>query len=427
MPLSDPQAEVASCKARFRTVAAGRRLGKTYLAIRLLAEKARIPGQRLFYVAPTYRQAKQIAWKDLKAKLIRFKWVKKINETDLTAVLKNGSEISLRGAENFDSLRGVGLNRLVIDEAADIKQEAWTEVLRPTLADTGGDAVFMGTPKGRNWFYDLFLRGMEGQPEWASFQYHTSQGGRVSADELEAARLELDPLTFEQEFEASFLNFSGRVYYPFQQETHCAQVRQMYQPGKPLDFSFDFNVSPAVACISQELPVDGQTKTVVLGEVFIPKNGNTLAVCRRLLDDWGRHGGMVQLFGDATGGNAGSAKVLGSDWDLVRQELRPVFGDRLLSRVQNRNPAVKARINAVNTRLQAGPDESPIRRLVVDYSCKALIKDLEGVQVLEGGSGEIDKRSNLDLSHISDAIGYRIWTDYPVESKGLTQRKVMGI
>lgn len=418
---------MASSKSRFRTVAAGRRLGKTYLAIRLLAEKARTPGQRVYYVAPTYRQAKQIAWKDLKARLIRFKWVQKINETDLTAVLKNTSEISLRGAENFDALRGVGLNRLIMDEAADIKQEAWTEVLRPTLADTGGDAIFMGTPKGRNWFYELFMRGREGQPDWASFQYHTVQGGRVSPEELEAARQELDPLTFEQEFEASFLNFSGRAYYPFTQETHCGQFRQLYHPGQPLDISFDFNVSPAVAVASQELTVDGLLKTVVLGEVYIPRNGNTIAVCRRLLDDWRSHGGMVQLFGDATGGNKGSAKVLGSDWDLVRQELRPVFGDRLLNRVPRSNPAEKARVNAMNTRLQAGPDDAPVRRLVVDYSCKALIKDLEGVQVLAGGSGQIDKKSNLELSHISDAIGYRVHADYPIENAGLTQRKVMGI
>jgi hypothetical protein len=148
MPLSKAQRLIADAPFRFRVAVCGRRFGKTHLAIRELAKYAAKPDQRVWYVAPTYRMAKQIVWKKLKKKLLSINWVKKVNEQDLTLELVNGSEISLRGADNYDSLRGVGLNFICLDEFADIDSEAWYEVLRPTLADTAGHALFLGTPKG---------------------------------------------------------------------------------------------------------------------------------------------------------------------------------------------------------------------------------------------------------------------------------------
>src|SRR5574343_1282567 len=177
MPLSDAQAAVAMSPARFRVLISGRRFGKTHLAIRELARFARHPGKMVWYIAPTYRMAKQIAWQLLKNKLIQFRWVSRFNESDLTAYLKNGSVISLRGADKYDSLRGVGLDFIVMDEFADIKNEAWTEVIRPTLSDTGGAALFCGSPKGFNWAYDLYHRGQAQEDNWRSWQFTTLDGG----------------------------------------------------------------------------------------------------------------------------------------------------------------------------------------------------------------------------------------------------------
>ena len=157
MPLTKPQSEVISDNSRFRVLITGRRFGKTYLAINELAKFASKSNQKVWYVAPTYRQAKQICWAELKDKLIEHKWVKNVNNSDLTITLKNNSKITLRGADNEQSLRGVGLNFIVLDEFADIHKEAWYEVLRPTLSDTGGHALFCGSPRGfGNWSYELF-------------------------------------------------------------------------------------------------------------------------------------------------------------------------------------------------------------------------------------------------------------------------------
>jgi phage terminase large subunit len=123
---------------------------------------------------PSYRQAKQIAWVKLKQILKDLRWVKRINEAELTITLKNGSRICLRGADNKDSLRGVGIDFLVLDECADIEESAWTEVLRPTLSDTKGNALFCGTPKGMNWFYDLYQEvkmTTEGRMEFLSIHH----------------------------------------------------------------------------------------------------------------------------------------------------------------------------------------------------------------------------------------------------------------
>jgi hypothetical protein len=134
MPLSNAQDKVTRTTTRFRVVVAGRRFGKTHLSIRELCYHAREPGKEVWYIAPTYKMARQIVWKKLKNRLTDLNWVAKTNETELTITLVNGSTISLKGADNYDSLRGVGLDFIVLDEFADIEPEAWYETLRPTLS-----------------------------------------------------------------------------------------------------------------------------------------------------------------------------------------------------------------------------------------------------------------------------------------------------
>ncbi len=143
LSLHPKQMEVYKSKARFRVVVAGRRWGKTALARVLMIKHAQIRNRRIWYVAPTYRMAKQIMWRDL-LEAIPKRWVKKINETTLTVFLVNGSMIELKGADKPDSLRGVGIHFLVLDEYQDMHDDTWKQVLRPTLSDTGGYAIFIG-------------------------------------------------------------------------------------------------------------------------------------------------------------------------------------------------------------------------------------------------------------------------------------------
>jgi hypothetical protein len=246
MALSKAQRMIADCPMRFRVAVCGRRFGKTHLAIRELAKYAAKPNQRVWYCAPTYRMAKQIVWKKLKKKLLSINWVKKVNEQDLTLELVNGSEISLRGADNYDSLRGVGLAFVCIDEAADINPEAWYEVLRPTLSDTGGHALFLGTPKGMNWFKDLYDNHLT-KSNWMSFQFTTLDGKNVPEEEVEQARQDLDARTFSQEYLATFENFSGIIAYAFGQ--HNIKPAEEVNANEQLILGSDFNVNPMSCCV----------------------------------------------------------------------------------------------------------------------------------------------------------------------------------
>lgn len=415
--LTAPQWQVYADPHRFRVLVSGRRFGKTRMSIEeLLRAAAEAPGRRVWYIAPTYRQAQQICWQMLKDRLSAGRWIARKNESDLSIMLKNGgSVISLRGADNFDSLRGVGLHFLVMDEFADIKPEAWFEVLRATLSDTGGRALFTGTPKGRNWAYDLFQRGGDTDyPEWAAYSFTTIEGENVPAEEVELARKELDELTFRQEYEASFVNFEGRAYYPFLAETHTARLRYLYRPEAPLIFCFDFNVDPGVAAVCQEITLpNGLEGTAVIGEVYIPRNSNTPAVCRKLIQDWSSHEGRIICYGDATGGSRGSAKVAGSDWDLIKAEFRQSqLASRVTYDVPSANPPERARVNAVNSRLKS--ESGDIRLMVDPQAAPHVMKDFEGVVLLKGGSGEIDKKATPELSHISDACGYYISRRFPL-------------
>ena len=215
MPLTKPQAEVIGSKARFRVLVSGRRFGKTFLAINELARFARFPNKKVWYVAPTYRQAKGICWSDLVERLKYHNWISEVNNSDLTVILRNNSKISLRGADNEQSLRGVGLDFLCMDEFADISPSAWFEVLRPTLSDTQGHALFCGTPRGfGNWAYDMYVKGTNDK-EWESFKYTTLEGEQVPDEEISQAKDDLDERTFQQEYMASFVNYAGMIYYNF--------------------------------------------------------------------------------------------------------------------------------------------------------------------------------------------------------------------
>jgi hypothetical protein len=410
----------ACWQARYRFVVnpAGRRSLKTELSKRRLVKAAlrgtQFPRPRFVAAAPTYLQAKRIFWQDLKELTPEWALRGRPSEGELVISLQNSAEIHVTGMDVPARIEGVPLDGIVLDEYGDMREEAWPRHVRPALSDRRGWARLIGVPEGRNHYYDLYERAraeMIADPagsEWGAF--HWTSAATLPAVEVEAARRELDARTFQQEYEASFVNFAGRAYYVFEVDVHAAQVlRPQYQPEAPLGLCFDFNVSPGVAVVVQE----GPRGTMALGEVHIPRNSNTPAVCRRLVADWGKHPGPVRLHGDATGGARGTAQVAGSDWELIERELRPVFGGRLTSRVPRANPGERARINAVNTRLQSG--DGTVRLWVDPHACPNLVRDLEGVRVLEGGSGQIDKKADPKLSHLSDALGYYIAAEFPID------------
>lgn len=199
------QQEVFKDSTRFKVIAAGRRCGKSRLAATtLLIEGLRCPpGSAVLYVSPTMGQSRQIIW-DLLLSLGRdVIQTSHVNNLDITLI--NGARIYVRGADRPDTLRGVSLTYAVLDEVADIKVEAWEQVIRASLSDKKGRAIFIGTPKGRNWFYDLFNLGKnESDPEWRSWHFTTKDNPMIDPKEIESAKKTLSSFSFKQEYMASF-------------------------------------------------------------------------------------------------------------------------------------------------------------------------------------------------------------------------------
>jgi len=209
--LTPEQGQIFLHPARWKCVIAGRRFGKSYLAVTWLLSAALSAKDLLcYYVAPTYRQAKEIAWITLK-RLLPMSHVTAVNESELSIVFRNESRVKLKGAETYDSLRGVGIDRLVMDEFADIAEEAWTEVLRPAMADRQGHALFIGTPKGYNWAKKLYDHARS-DPAWATWHYTTEEGGWVKPEELEAIRTQIGAAMFRQEHLAEFVDLSNNIF-----------------------------------------------------------------------------------------------------------------------------------------------------------------------------------------------------------------------
>ena len=207
------QQEVFKDQTRFKVVAAGRRCGKSRMAaVTLLIEGLKCPqGSAVLYVSPTMGQSRQIIWDlllDLGREVIQSSHV---NNLDITLI--NGARIYVRGADRPDTLRGVSLTYAVLDEVADIKPEAWEQVIRASLSDKRGRALFIGTPKGRNWFYDTFKLGeSEDDPDWKSWHFTTADNPLIDQKEIESAKKTLSSFAFKQEYMASFTNAGSDIF-----------------------------------------------------------------------------------------------------------------------------------------------------------------------------------------------------------------------
>ena len=205
--------EIFTSKKRFKIASCGRRFGKSYLAAWVLIINAlQSTSKDVFYVAPTFQQAKDILWSILKT--IGKDVIKAAHENTATLTLINDRKIYLKGSDRPDTLRGVGLAYVVMDEYASMKQEVWEMILRPTLADIKGGALFIGTPAGKNHFYQLWLDAQkkEYEKEWEAFQFNSTDNPFLDPLEIEAARSTMSTQAFRQEFEATFETFSGGIF-----------------------------------------------------------------------------------------------------------------------------------------------------------------------------------------------------------------------
>ena len=391
MPLTNPQAEVIGSKARFRVLVSGRRFGKTFLAINELARFARFPNKKVWYVAPTYRQAKGICWTDLVERLKYHNWISEVNNSDLTVILRNNSKISLRGADNEQSLRGVGLDFLCMDEFADISPSAWFEVLRPTLSDTQGHALFCGTPRGfGNWAYDMYVKGTNDK-EWESFKYTTLEGEQVPDEEISQAKDDLDERTFQQEYMASFVNYAGMIYYNFDRKKNI--VDSFNRNYETLHIGLDFNVDPMCAVVS----VIENDRIFVIDEIQI-WSSNTNEMVEEIKR---RYEKRVIVYPDPSARQRKTSAGGMTDLAILKNAGLEV-------RCRNSAPFVRDRINSVNAKLK---NAKGIHSLFIVNSCKNVIKSIER-QIYKEGTHVPDKDSGYD--HFNDALGYMIEYNFPL-------------
>ena len=404
--MSDFQQRVFLDNHRFRVMVAGRRVGKTYIMLMaLLLTAIRKDGAKVWYVSPTYRQSKMVAWEILKS-IIPSRIVKKILETELKIVFINGSHIALKGADKSDRLRGPGLDAIALDEFAMWDDpSAWHEVLRPTLADTGGWLIVGSTPKAYNHLYDMALKGWSDDfPDWMTFHATTREGGRVSDEEIEILKSELDERVFNQEVLAMFEVIQGRVYYKFDRKENVKD--DLSKPTTEILIGMDFNIDPMSAVVA----VASGDQCHIIDEISL-SSSNTESMGKEVAKRYGRllpadHRRIgcnvdvshITIFPDP----AGKARHTSSGAHITDITILKRMGFKV--KCLSRAPMIMDRVNSVNAMIESADG---VRRLYISTKCKKLIACLEG---LEYAGNLPDKTRGLD--HLPDALGYMIWTRF---------------
>ena len=279
-----------------------------------------------------------------------------------------------------------------MDEFADTSKETWYEVLRPTLSDTKGHALFCGSPRGfGNWSYELFKLG-ETNRDWQSFKYTTLEGGQVSDDEIEQAKQDLDMRTFQQEYEATFVNYSGMIYYNFDRDknivTNCNN-------SDFLHIGLDFNVDPMSAVVCN---IIGE-KIFVMDEIQI-YSSNTNEMSDEIKIRY--PGKKIIVYPDPSARQRKTSAGGLTDIAILKNAGFDV-------RSRSSAPLVRDRINAVNSKLK---NVNGKNNLFILQSCKNVIKSLER-QIYKEGTHIPDKDSGYD--HMNDALGYLIEYNFPLK------------
>ena len=376
--------EILNDKTRYKILSCGRRWGKSYFSILFLLSKPFKANERRWIVFPTYRQAKMVSWSILKD--IFAKKEVSINETELSITLNNGAKIELKGADKPDSLRGVSTTMVVMDEYAFMKENVWGEIIQPTLAETKGNALFVGTPTGvQNHFYDLFVKGQSKNSDYKSWQFTTLDGGFISSEEVENAKKNLDKRTFEQEYLASFLTAANRAAYNFSRDYHC----KVMDKSPRMFWGIDFGVASYMTAI---LMCENTAGEVYVFDEIGMQNSNTFELAQKMK----LKAPNIPCYPDPAG-KARTSNSTKSDHMILQEAGFTVISKKA-------NPTQKDRLNVLNKMLE---DATGKVRLFINPKCKNLIRDLE-LCTLE--NGQILKTETL--SHFLDGICYPLHYRY---------------
>jgi len=378
MILHTTQKVVARDTHRFRVVNCGRRWGKTTLAILEMVAKALYKDDaRICYIAPTYQQARDIAWAELKKVCLPI--VNNINESRLEITIFNSkggtSTIWLRGWESIETLRGQKFDFIVIDEIASMRNYwlNWQEVIRPTLTDTKGHALFISTPKGFNHFYDLYNFQDE---DYKSFHFSTYDNPHLPVEEIDKAKKELPEDRFCQEYMADFRKNEGLVYKEFNCDLHIFD-KEINKEGMEYISGIDFGFTNPCAVL--HLLVDGDSNFWITEEWY--KTGRT----EEQIGEYVKSCGFNEVYPDPESPSA--IEVLNSKGVNVREVIKG-------------KDSIKSGINTVRALFKSN-------RLHIHKSCQNLISELETYSYPEkrpnSNEPEVPIKEN---DHALDALRY---------------------
>jgi len=411
--LTQQQINYYNDQHRFLIITAGRRSRKTLIGKRKLLISALEKPGRYFHGAPTHKQAKDIFWDSLKQDTTMFR-TQRPNETDRIINLYNGSEIHVLGLDRPERIEGQPWHGCHITEIANVKDGAWQANIRPALADTEGWAILDGVPEGKNFLYDLALyacdhaipktepiKGAYGfnpaDKQWAFYTWFSSDV--LSAGEIQANKNTLDERTYKQEYEGSFEDVQGLLYYAFGQHnaSNCK-----FDKNDIVHIGMDFNVNPMTATFSH---IEGDVINV-FGEAHLV-NSNTMEMAKHIKERFLPK--QCYIYPDATG-KAMESNASESDLAILRKE-------GFVVRARTSNPYVKDRVAAVNSKLKSF--DGKVRLNINFKNCPKLVNDFNRVEATDDGR-ENKKQEDEGLVHISSALGYNIAYLFPVRQRTVT-------
>ncbi len=378
--------------------------GKTFVcamkALVLAITNKDLPGMIL---APTERMAEEVTGRAFMEILEKYGIPHKYKAASKKIRFPWGCEVYLRSAHQPDRLKGSNLAWVGLDEAAQMKEEAYLVALSRVRHPAARMLqLFMTTtPEGFNWVYRHYV---EEPPQDSKIFWSTTRENIFLGPEYLSRMEESMPsLLAEQYLEGRFVNTaSGRVYYAFDRRVHVRE--QHYDPAQELVVACDFNVNPMIWVIAQE----SEGRVCVLDEIVLREADTTQAV-EEVAVRFGVDPRMVDVYGDAAGNHRDTRQAGRADYTIIKDMLK---GVRL--RVPSANPAVRDRVNTVNLLLQS---KSKAGGVVVDPKCRELIKDLETLVYKEGSrGGQIDK-SDPGRTHASDALGYYLSRRFPIRNR----------
>lgn len=406
--LSEEHLRYWNSKARFRIVRAGRRSYKTEIAKRIIIQAAlSVPGE-YFIAAPTIPQVRLIYWDDIKK--MSFPSIQKAEpkESMLIRPFDNGSTIHLMGMEKPKRFEGPYWTGGILDEFAYFKEDAWSESIRPALdTQVPGHAkpwcVILSKPNGLNHFHDLFHYAASGQdPAWDAF--HWTSEIVLDEEAIAAAKKELSPRQYRQEYLAEFVTSTGRIYEDYCEKNYTTEFIQAHEE---IHYFCDFNFTP----MSHGLAVIRNDNVFVLDEIILEgAKGymNVMEFCEKYKNHKNK---KINLYGDASG-QAGQKHGLDSEYSLMIKEFRK-NGWEVLKKVKKANPAIKDRQNAVNSLVCNALGE---RRLFVNPALAKWMDKGMLTTVFKKGSTFQEEQSDNVYQHITTGLGYFI--DYVMPAKG---------